>query len=660
MNVWKRSVAAVVLAAFVIAALPKPAAAVSTASEIRIGQDAARHIDNQNQLMEDPVMNAWATSIVNSLAQYRARPDIHYSIKIVDTNDINAFSLPGGFVYVNFGLMNYVDSDDELAGVLGHEIGHVERRHAITLDAKAQVLNILIGVLSIASPFVYRFGNLVGDLALYKMSRNDELQADQYGLLLMTRDGYDPNAMVSFQDRLGHQFGFGGGGLDKYFEDHPDAPARIAHLEGYPELSKTNAQQMLAQAIHDEDEGRYAYALGKINNVLKLDPTNQLAMLHKGQIELALGSFDQSQKALEQVASSQSAGAAGQSAAQRVLAMLPHNNADPGTKILHPNLETLRQAIAAARQKAESNQSAIDDRVKLVKSDLASFGDRIDNLSYEVPNYSNIDVPPGSRLDGVLSDLERISRDLNVLFDKASYVQTSASGMQKDDVSVLNEMAAPLRDKYPGGEALTMFPYYTEMTNQMNLSADELTSSLNATRGAISLGWQTLPYLDAYFRQLDRTEVNFGGDITPRSADDLKPLAAAAEKVLDVAANAAEQAQRQYYTAQSRELMTRITLLGLGYPEARYETLAHVIHHRLGVDAPSYDEALRLGLAPGQVAEAAWLAAEEKVPVSTVINQQRATGQSLIDMGVSKNLSQESQEVVLGLWFEGYAEKPTE
>jgi len=323
MNVWKRSVAAVVLAAFVIAALPKPAAAVSTASEIRIGQDAARHIDNQNQLMEDPVMNAWATSIVNSLAQYRARPDIHYSIKIVDTNDINAFSLPGGFVYVNFGLMNYVDSDDELAGVLGHEIGHVERRHAITLDAKAQVLDILNGVLSIASPFVYRFGNLVGDLALYKMSRNDELQADQYGLLLMTRDGYDPNAMVSFQDRLGHQFGFGGGGLDKYFEDHPDAPARIAHLEGYPELSKTNAQQMLAQATHDEDEGRYAYALGKINNVLKLDPTNQLAMLHKGQIELALGSFDLCQTALEQVASSQSAGAAGQSAAQRVLADAP-------------------------------------------------------------------------------------------------------------------------------------------------------------------------------------------------------------------------------------------------------------------------------------------------------------------------------------------------
>jgi len=660
MNVSKRATTAALLAVFVVASLPKPAAAVSTASEIRIGQDAARHIDNENQLMQDPVMNAWVTSVVNSLAAYRARPDIHYGIKIIDTNDINAFSLPGGFLYVNFGLMNYVDSDDELAGVLGHEIGHVERRHAITLDAKAQALNILIGLLSIASPFVYRFGNLVGDLALYKLSRNDELQADQYGLLLMTRAGYDPNAMVSFQDRLGHQFGFGGGGIDKYFEDHPDGPARIAHLEGYPELSKTNAQQMLAQAIHDEDEGRYAYALGKINDVLKLDPANQLAMLHKGQIELALGSFDQSQKALAQVASSQSAGAAGQSAAQRVLAMLPRNNSDPGTKVMHPNLSALRQQIALARQKAEGNQTAIDDHVKLVKGDLTSLNDRLDNLSYEVPNYSNIDVPPGSRLDGVISDLEHISRDLNVVFDKAVYVQTSASGMQKDDISVLNEMEAPLRDRYPSGQALTMFPFYSGMTNEMNRSADELTSSLNATRGAISLAWQTMPYLDAYFRQLDRTEVNFGGDITPRSADDLKPLAAAAEKVLDIAANAAEQAQRQYFTAQSRELMTRITLLGLGYPQARYDTLTHVIHQRLGVDAPTYDEALRLGLSPGQVAEASWLAAEEKVPVSTVINQQRATGQSLIDTGVSKNLSQESQEVVLGLWFEGYAEKPTE
>jgi len=661
MNLWKRIVAAVTLAAMLVASIPNPALAVSTAAEIRIGADYARHVDNQNQLVEDPVLNSWMNSIVGDLAQYRARPDIHYSIKIIDTNDINAFSLPGGFVYANFGLLNFVDSDDELAGVMGHEIGHVERRHSITMDAKAQALNIIIGILSLASPFVWRFGNLIGGLALYKVSRIDELQADQYGLQLMSRAGYDPNAMVSFMDRLGKEFGNSGGGINKYFEDHPDPVARVAHLEGYPALSKTNAAQMLAQAVHDEDEGRYAYALTKINAVLALDPSNQIAMLHKGQLELALGSFDQSKNALTQVANSSAAGAAGQSAAHRVLAMLPSaSDPAPGTRILHSNLNSLRTQLAAAHQKATANQAAIDARVKLLKQDLQSFGSRLDNLSYEVPNFSNIDIPPGSRLDAVESDLEHMSRDLNLIFDKASYVQTSCSQLQKDDISVLNEMDAPLRDRTPSGQALTTFPFYPEMTTQINESADGMTSSLSAARGAVALGWQTVPYLDAYFRQLDRTEVNFGGDITQRSLDELKPLASAAEKVLDIAASGSESAQQQYFTAQSRQLETRITLLGLAYPQARYETLAHVIHYRLGVDAPSYDEALRLGMSPGQIADAAWLAAEEKVPVSTVINEQRATGTNFIDLGLSKNLSQESQEVVLGLWWEGYAEKPTE
>lgn len=659
MKLTRRIIAFAVLATFLFGSIPKPAAAVSTAAEIRIGQDAAKQVEAQNQLVEDPILNNWVSSLGTRLATYRARPDIHYSIKIIDTNDINAFSLPGGFVYFNFGLLNFVNSDDELAGVIGHEFGHVERRHSITLNAKAQALNIIIGILSLASPFVYRFGNLLGNLALFKMSRVDELQADQYGLLLMTRGGYDPNAMVSFMERLGKESGHGSGAIDKYFETHPDPKARIAHLLGYPELSKTNTAQLLAQAIHDEDEGRYAYALNKINDVLKLEPQNQLAMLHKGQIELALGSFEQSHLALAEVAASPKSGAAGVSAAQRVLAMLPRAD-DPPPSILHPNLDTLRRQVADAHAKAVANQPSIEDRVKLVKTDLHNFGERINALTYEVPNFSNMDIRPGSRLDGVITDIEHMARDLNIIFDKTTYFETSAAGLQKDNISALNELDAPLRARAPSVSAVTTFPYYPQMIAELNTSSQELDTGLTATRGSLALAWQTLQPLDAYFRQLDRTEVNFGGDITQRSADTLKPLAAAAIKALDAAANGAELAQRQYFTAQSRELEVRITMLGVGYPEARYRSLTHAIHYRLGVDAPSYDQAQRLGISPGQIAVAAWLAAEEKVPVSTVINQQRAANQTFIDMGLAKNLSQESQEVVLGLWWEGYAEKPTE
>jgi len=298
MKMWKRAVALATLLALCSSLAPIPASAESTATEIQVGMQGAREVEAQNAFVTDPVLNAWVSSTAQNLAKFRARPDINYQFKIIDTNDINAFSLPGGFTYVNFGLLNYVNSDDELAGVLGHEIGHTERRHQTTLQAKAQVLNLILGVASIFNPFIYRFGNLLGGAAIMKMSRQDELQADQYGLLLMSRAGYDPNAMVSFQYRLGKEFGEEGNGIEKYFADHPGSADRVSHLMGYPELSQSNWDQVTAQAIHDQDEGRYAYALTKFDAVLAAQPDDQLALLHKGEVELALGSFDKSQLTL--------------------------------------------------------------------------------------------------------------------------------------------------------------------------------------------------------------------------------------------------------------------------------------------------------------------------------------------------------------------------
>ncbi|MFI5388644.1 MAG: hypothetical protein ACHQY2_02905, partial [Candidatus Eremiobacterales bacterium] len=175
---------------------------------------------------------------------------------------------------------------------------------------------------------------------------------------------------------------------------------------------------------------------------------------------------------------------------------------------------------------------------------------------------------------------------------------------------------------------------------------------------AIALAWQAVPAMDQYFRKLDTMGATFGGDLSPRDSQDLKPLALAAFQQLDAAAAAAETAQTMFYAAQARQIQARITLLGLGYPQGRYDTLTHVINRRLAVLPPTYDEALRLDINPGDVAAASWLAAEEKIPVSTVINEQRSTETPFVDMALSKHLSMESMEVILGLMWEGYAEKP--
>lgn len=656
MSTFKRSLAAFAAAAITAASFPAPAGAVSTSSEIRMGQQEAQQVDAENALMSDPILNTWVSGIENNLAKYRARPDINYTVKIIDTNDINAFSLAGGFIYVNFGILNFVNSDDELAGVLGHETGHVERRHVITGNAKAQVLNILLGVLSFTSPFVYRFGNLIGGLSMAKMSRIDELQADQYGLQLMSRAGYDPDAMVSFMAHMEKQFGDSGNGLEKYFEDHPDPVNRLAHMKGYPALQDRTSDQLLAQAMHDQDEGRYAFAGAKLQSVLAKDPTNQLALLHSGQVDIALGSFDKSGIALSQVAHAQNVTPEAASAANRALALLPQA-AKAGDPLLAPNLTPIRKAIADAITQAKSDQTSIDARTKLAKDDYQRFSDRLNNLSYEVPDLGNVNIRPGSRLDGIEQDLEHMSKDIDVLGDKCAFVDSQTSSLLKDDLGVLNEMNAHASGTTMSGDSLRLLPFFGQMTDGMNASTNQLVGAITANRGALALAWETLPKLDAYFRQLSRTPVDFGGDVSPVGAQQLKPLATAAEQALDTAANAASEAQGLYYSAQARQIQARITLLGVGYPAGRYDSLAQSIHNRLGIDPPTYAQVLTLGMSTGDVAVASWLAAEEKVPVSTVINEQRAVNKPFVDMALDKHLSQESLEVVLGLWWEGYTEK---
>ena len=121
----------------------------------------------------DPLLNAYVQGISDKLWRQVARKDVPYNIKIIKGNDINAFSTLGGYVYIYEGLIDFVQSDDELAGVVGHETGHIERRHAVTMQSKAQALNLLFGIASMFSPLIYNFGNLMEAGVMAKMQRAD-------------------------------------------------------------------------------------------------------------------------------------------------------------------------------------------------------------------------------------------------------------------------------------------------------------------------------------------------------------------------------------------------------------------------------------------------------------------------------------------------------
>ena len=137
-------------------------------------------------------------------------------------------------MYINEGLIDFVQSDDEFAGVIGHETGHIERRHVLTSQAKLEGLNLLFGIASLFSPIIYEFGNLMEAGAFAKIERADELQADRTGLQLMSRAGYDPDNMKTMLEHLTILGDEHNDLVNKYLQDHPAPGARVNHSAATP------------------------------------------------------------------------------------------------------------------------------------------------------------------------------------------------------------------------------------------------------------------------------------------------------------------------------------------------------------------------------------------------------------------------------------------
>src|SRR5207237_6954328 len=150
-------------------------------------------------------------------------------------------------------------------------------------------------------------------------------------------------------------------------------------------------------------------------------------------------------------------------AAAREMSMLPDEHKAPADVMLHPNLAPVRDHVAAAIAQTKADQAAVADRVKLGKDDLRRFNDRLNNLSYEIPNFQYVDIRPNSRLEGVIFDIYRMFKDVNLVFDKSSFLIGQSDGIIRDDLGVLSQMDAPLHAKTIGGDTLRLLPSYADV-----------------------------------------------------------------------------------------------------------------------------------------------------------------------------------------------------
>src|SRR5436190_194227 len=232
----------------------------SLEKEIQMGRQLAAEIERQVKLVEDPTINEYVNRVGQNLVR-NSDAKVPFTIKVVESDEINAFALPGGFFYVNSGLILAADDESELAAVMSHEIAHVAARHGTKQASKAELINFA------SIPLIFMGG--VGGFALrqaagflipmqfLQFSRSDEAEADYLGLQYVYKTGYDPGAMVSFFEKLQAKESARPGSVSKMFSTHPPTGDRI-------EMTKKNIELILP------DKDQYVVTTSEFNRVKTL------------------------------------------------------------------------------------------------------------------------------------------------------------------------------------------------------------------------------------------------------------------------------------------------------------------------------------------------------------------------------------------------------
>lgn len=208
---------------------------VSEAQEIQMGQAGAKEVAQSIGFYNDAKIQSYVANIGKRMAAVSERPNLPWEFHVVDDASVNAFAIPGGFIYITRGLMSSINTEAELATVLGHEIAHVTNRHSVQQISKSQLAQLGLGIGSILSSDIAKFGQLAGaglGLLFLKYGRDAENQADAGGFRYALGQNYDVREMPKVFETLGRISESGGGGrLPEWLATHPEPGNRIEHIE---------------------------------------------------------------------------------------------------------------------------------------------------------------------------------------------------------------------------------------------------------------------------------------------------------------------------------------------------------------------------------------------------------------------------------------------
>ena len=237
----------------------------SIEKEIALGKQMAQEVERQAKIVDDPIIAEYVNRVGQNLVR-NSDAKVPFTIKVIDSEEINAFALPGGFFFVNTGILLNADNEAEMAGVMGHEIAHVAARHGTRQASTAQTVNLAtIPLIFMGGWAGYGIRQAVGlaiPMGFLQFSKGYESEADMLGLEYMYKAGYDPAAFVDFFEKVQSQEKRKPGTMSKVFSTHPPTEDRIKHsqeiiqkyLKAKPEYvvntSEFNDVKLRVQTMH--------------------------------------------------------------------------------------------------------------------------------------------------------------------------------------------------------------------------------------------------------------------------------------------------------------------------------------------------------------------------------------------------------------------------
>src|ERR1700730_4090573 len=230
--------------------------------QIAMGKQYAQQVESTVKLIQDPVVTEYVNRVGQNLVR-NSDAQVPFTIKVIDSDDINAFALPGGFFYVNSGLILAADEEAELAGVMAHEIAHVAACHAARENTRGNLMNMasipLIFVGGAVGYAGYQAAGLALPMTFLHFSRGFEADADYLGLQYMYKSGYDPQAFIAFFEKVQAQEKKKPGTLAKAFSTHPQTPERIGKSQDeIAHILPARAQYMVSTSEFDDVKARLA------------------------------------------------------------------------------------------------------------------------------------------------------------------------------------------------------------------------------------------------------------------------------------------------------------------------------------------------------------------------------------------------------------------